>query len=296
MRSFNLKGVICAMVTPMDRHGDVDFAATAELIRFLIGHGVDGLFIGGTTGEGPLLSLDERMRLAECAIETAEGKAVTIVHTGCQNTRDAVQLTRHAAAIGVDATAAITPYFYTYSDEEIATHYLSLAQVAPDVPLLIYCFPGSAKNDVTPKVFARVCEEAPNIVGIKYSGNCFVRVVDYIEAGGENGFVYTGEDRFLLASLVMGGSGFVSGCAAVFPEPYQRLYRAFLDGRLEEARTLQELVRYLAAAVDYGQVAHLKAALDLRGLHGGHVRAPLRPLSQSERRQLGLRLRELDLL
>jgi dihydrodipicolinate synthase/N-acetylneuraminate lyase len=296
MPTFALKGVICAMITPMDEDGDVDLVATAELVRFLSERHMDGVFIGGTTGEGPLLSLDERKRLVDCAVEAAQEQIVTIFHTGCQNTRDAVKLTRYAVAAGADATTAITPYFYTLADEEITAHYLALAEAEPEAPLLLYCFPGNAKNDITPEVFARLRAQAPNVVGIKYSGDNFVRIQDYIMAGGPTCYVYAGDDRLLLAALRAGGSGPVSGCAGIFPELYRNLYDAFVAGRSEEAERYQELVRRLAAAVSYGQIALIKAALEMRGLHKGPVRAPLGQPSPTDLQRLQDQLAELDLL
>ncbi len=295
MPTFVLKGVICAMITPMDEYGDVDLVATAKLIRFLSDHHVDGVFIGGTTGEGPLLSLDERKRLVDCAVEAAQGQIVTIFHTGCQNTRDAVELTRYAVAVGVDATTAVTPYFYTLADEEITAHYLALAEAEPEVPCLLYCFPGNAKNDITPEVFARLRALAPNIVGIKYSGDNFIRIQDYITAGGSTCHVYTGDDGLLLAALRAGGSGPVSSCAGIFPELYRNLYDAFVAGRSEEAERYQDLVGRLAAAVKYGQVALIKAALQMRGLRTGPVRAPLGQPSPTDHQRLQHQLAELDL-
>ena len=294
MPTFGLKGVICAMITPMNERGDIDPVATAKLVRFLSDYHVDGAFIGGTTGEGLLLSLDERKRLVDCAVEAAQGQIVTFFHTGCQNTRDAVELTHYAVAAGAGATTAVTPYFYPLADEEIIAHYLALAEAEPEAPLLLYCFPGSAKNDITPEVFAQLRAEAPNIVGIKYSGDNFIRIQDYIAAGGSTCYVYTGDDRLLLAALRAGGSGPVSGCAGIFPELYRNLYDAFAAGRSEEAERYQELVRRLAAAVRYGQVAFIKAALEMRGLHKGPVRAPLGQPSPTDLQCLRDQLAELD--
>jgi dihydrodipicolinate synthase/N-acetylneuraminate lyase len=296
MTIFRLRGVICAMVTPMNESADLDLTATAEMIRFLAEYDVDGVFISGTTGEGPLLSLDERKRLVDCAVEAAQGQIATLFHVGCQNTRDAVKLTRYAVSVGVDAITAITPYFYSLSDEEIVAHYLAIAEAEPDIPLLLYCFPGNAKNDITPKVFARICAQAPNVVGIKYSGSDFGRIKDYIRVGGPSCMVYTGDDRLLLAALRAGGSGPVSGCAGICPQLYRNLYDAFLANRSAEAEKCQETVRKLAAAVGYGQVALIKNALHMRGLRTGPVRGPLGESSAVRLRQLRDHLAELGLL
>ena len=286
MAKFDLRGIICPIVTPLDAAGDLDRDATRRLVRFLIEQRIDAVFAGGTTGEGPLLSLDERKQLAECVAEAAEGRITVIIHTGCQNTRESRELARHAAAIGADATAAITPYFFTFSEDEVGRHYLALAEAAPDLPLLLYAFPGNAKNDVSPALLARLRERAPNIVGIKYSGDNLERVQDYIQAAGEGGRVYTGNDSLMLSGLLLGTSGAVSGLAAPFPEALRELYDAFSAGRWPEARRAQSRVRRLARVLGYGRPAHLKAALAMRGLPGGPVRAPMADLDEAGRAAL----------
>jgi 4-hydroxy-tetrahydrodipicolinate synthase len=294
--SFDVHGLICPIVTPMNREEEPDLGATTQLVEFLIAHHIDAVFVGGTTGEGPLLSLDERQRLSECVVDAARGRITVIIHTGCQNTRDSQTLTRHAAHIGADATAAITPYFFTFTDDEVAAHYQALAEAAPDLPLLLYAFPGNAKNDVHPELFARLRERAPNIVGIKYSGSSLNRVQEYIQAAGNTGYVYTGDDGLLLAGLMLGTSGGVSGCCGPFPELLCQLYDAFDCSQWSEARQAQSRVRRLAQAVGYGRPAHLKAALEFRGLRAGAVRAPLCSLSQVERAALQRELVALGLL
>lgn len=106
-------GVICAMVTPFDAKGCVDFGATRQLVDFLLSHGVDALVPGGTTGEGMLLNLEERKALCEVVVEHVAGRAPVIVHTGCITTVDTIHLTSHAKSVGATAAAIITPYFYT---------------------------------------------------------------------------------------------------------------------------------------------------------------------------------------
>jgi dihydrodipicolinate synthase/N-acetylneuraminate lyase len=280
--TFDVHGLICPMVTPLNHEQDLDLEATRRLVQFLIEHRIDAVFVGGTTGEGPLLSLDERRRLAECVVDVAQARITVIIHTGCQNTRDSQELTRHAASIGAHATAAITPYFFAYSDDEIGGHYLALAEAAPDLALLLYAFPGNAKNDVSPELLFSLRERASNIVGIKYSGNSLERVQEYIQAAGDTGYVYTGNDSLLLSGLLLGTSGAVSGLSAPFPESLRRLYDAFAASRWSEARQAQTLVRHLARTLAYGRPAHLKAALELRGLRAGPVRAPMMDLSPAE--------------
>lgn len=284
------------MVTPFDKAGDIDRQGVGDLVHHLCSHGVDGVFVGGTTGEGPLLSQEERKRLAEFCVDAADGYAKVIVHTGCISTRDSIDLACHAESIGANAIAAITPYFFTFGDDEIAKHYLTLAGAVPELPLLLYCFPGNAKHDISAEAFAALRARAPNIVGIKYSGSSFGRIQEYIDAAGPDGYVHTGDDGLMLAALLAGASGPVSGTAGPFPELFRSLYDAVATHSLAEAQRLQKVIRKLVPALAYGQPAVLKAALELRGLRVGLPRAPFDTLSASEMVQLEARLQELGLL
>lgn len=296
MKEFDRPDTVCAMVTPLDRRGDVDLGATADLVCYLVDQGVRGLLIGGTTGEGPLLSIEERQRLTEQVVQVARGRLCVVVQTGCMTTSDAVSLTHHAATAGADATAAITPYFYLLSEKEIVAHYLALARAEPDLPMFLYCFPAAARNDIAPQVYARLRGETANILGLKYSGGDFVRLEEYLAAGGPSGLVYVGEDRFLLAALMVGACGPASGAAAIHPKPYLALLRAYLAGQIDEAQRHQHTIGQLAALVGYGRVALIKAAMELRGLRVGSVRAPLKPATPAERARLAATLQALGLI
>jgi dihydrodipicolinate synthase/N-acetylneuraminate lyase len=296
VRTFSVRGLICPLVTPMDRQGRLDLPATIDLIEFLVQHNVSGAFVAGTTGEGLLLSLVERKELAECVIDAVRGRIAVIVHAGCSNTGDSVELARHALSCGADAIAAITPYFFSYSDGEILAHYLALAGAVPELPLLLYCFPANARNDISPELFGRLQGEAPSIVGIKYSGSQIDRLQGYVDAAHPGSHVYSGDDGLMLQALRLGASGPVSGCSVPFPEPFRELYSAYVAGDVAASERWQLLVRSLAGVLGYGRPAYLKAALEMRGLRAGPVRPPLAELSLPERMQLKAQLQELGML
>ena len=121
--SFKVKGVIVPLLTPFDEQGKVHTTATRQLIEFLIERGIHGLFPGGTTGEGPLLTIQERRQLAETVVEAVDGRVPVIVHTGAITTAETLQLTQHAQAIGAQAAAMIPPYYYHHSDEALFRHF-----------------------------------------------------------------------------------------------------------------------------------------------------------------------------
>ena len=159
--SLRIKGVIVPLLTPFDERGALDTAAVARLVDFLIARGVHGLFPGGTTGEGPLLSTDERRALAEAVVRAADGRVPVIIHTGAITTHEAVTLTRHAQECGADAAALITPFYFHYSDDALFRHFATVCEAAPDFPIYLYNNPGVTGHVIDADLVARLVRRIP---------------------------------------------------------------------------------------------------------------------------------------
>ena len=146
-------GIVPAMATPLKADGyTVNFDALSDLAEFLIAAGVNGLFVGGTTGEGILLNENQRVEIHERAAEAAKGRVAFIVHVGANTTAASAVLAKHAESIGADAIAAVTPYYYQIHDEALLDYYRALAAAAPSTPLLAYDIPHLAVNSVGPEL------------------------------------------------------------------------------------------------------------------------------------------------
>jgi len=285
------------MLTPFDDDDRVDLPRTRQLVDFLLDHGVHGLMVGGTTGEGMLLSLEEREHLCEAVVEHVGGRAPIIAHTGCIGTADTLRLTRHAASAGATAAAMIVPYFYSFDVVSLLGHYLTVAASVPDFPLFIYAFPDNARNDIGPDLLQKLRTEAPNILGVKSTNRELIRFQEYIEVGGEGFLAFNGVDGLMLPALALGADGQVSGNANVFPEVFRELYEAFVQGDMERARDQQRLVNHIRRAFRDGRhPSYLKAGLALRGIPAGRVRKPMRELTSQEADQLTHDLRALGLV
>jgi dihydrodipicolinate synthase/N-acetylneuraminate lyase len=292
-----IHGVVCPIVTPFDASGRVDLAATREVLDFVISRGVHAVFPAGTTGEGLSLTLEEREALCTAAVEHVAGRIPVIMHTGCITTADTIELTRHARSVGATAVAIIPPFFYTFDDESLASHMLSVALAVPDLPIFLYAFPENAKNDISPALLKRLLEGAPNIVGIKVSSGNLLRMQEYIRIGGNGFAVLCGMDGLMLAALSVGACGQVSSHANAFAEPYLALYDAFMVGNWALARQQQQLIDQVRLVLQDGlHPAYFKAALSLRGVPGGRVRPPMREIGPEELQAMTQGLRELGLL
>ncbi len=274
---FALHGVIVPIVTPFNQAGELDIAALDPLIDFLVARGVAGLFPAGTTGEGFLLTMSERRSLAEGVVAAAAGRVPVIIQTGAPTTEAALDLTRHAQAVGVDAAALIPPYVYHHSDEALFSHYVAVAEAVPELPILLYNFPAISNNMLHVGLVERIMAAAPNVVGMKDSSGSLETLTRLKAAAGDAFLAFNGGDGQVLMSVAMGLNGCVSGNANVVPELLVALYHTAAAGDMEQARRLQHRVNAVRDLLgDGSDLSLFKQMLGRRGIPVGDVRSPLR--------------------
>lgn len=258
-----LKGSLAAAVTPLrDGGAALDEDAIEPYVDFLAAPGrLDGLLALGTTGEGILLSLEERKRAARRFVEAGRGRLEVAVHCGAQTTADTVALARHAAEIGADAVAVIGPPYFAYDDEALYRHFAAAAEASGDLPFYLYEFKGRAGYSIPLSVVERLGDR---VAGLKVSNQPFEAVEPYLVEGLD---VFIGAESLVDAGLKRGAAGSVSGLAAAFPEGADPSRRAFLER--------------------FPFQAALKAVIALRGVPVHEdVRAPLRGLTPEERAEV----------
>lgn len=272
----SLRGAIAAAVTPLESGGaGLDEAAIGSMVAFLAGHGMDGVLVAGTTGEGVLLSLEERRRLTERFLAARPSGFAVAVHCGAQTTASTVALAEHARATGVDAVAVIAPPYFPLDDDEIFEHLLAAARAADPVAFYVYEFRARSGYAIPVPVIERLRAEAPNLVGMKVSDAPWESAEPYFLEGLD---VFVGSEPLVLRSLAAGGAGAVSGLAAAFPE----IVSSLVHERSEEAHTKVSLLRERLNGIPFH--AAMKQVLVARGVPvGGSVRAPLRGLTAAER-------------
>ena len=270
-----LKGALAAAVTPLRDHGEaLDEDAFGPYVAFLEAGGLDGILALGTTGEGILLSPDERKRAAGLFIDATSGDFDVAVHCGAQTTAETVALARDAAEQGADAVAVIGPPYYPLDDESLVRHFAAAAEACRPMPFYLYEFRARTGYSIPLSVVERVRELAPNLAGLKVSDQPFDEVEPYLVEGLD---VFVGAESLVLEGLERGAAGAVSGLAAAFPELVARLVRE-REGDVGETRAMLERFPFQAA---------LKLCLAQRGLPVREdVRAPLRTLAADERTEL----------
>jgi dihydrodipicolinate synthase/N-acetylneuraminate lyase len=270
-----LRGTLAAAVTPLRDDGDaLDESAFAPYIEYLEQGGLDGILALGTTGEGILLSLEERMRSAELFIDAASDRFAVAVHCGAQTTADTVALAAHAAELGAAAVAVIGPPYYAFDEEALVAHFAAAAQACRPLPFYLYEFRARCGYSIPLSAIERVRESAPNLAGLKVSNRSFEDIEPYLIEGLD---VFVGAEQQLLKGLERGAVGAVSGLAAAFPELVARLVRE-RSGDAGEVRAVFERFPFQAA---------MKICLGHRGLPiREDVRHPLRRLTPEERTEL----------
>jgi dihydrodipicolinate synthase/N-acetylneuraminate lyase len=274
-----IKGALAAALTPLrDGGAALDEDAFRPYLDFLVEGGLDGILALGTTGEGILLSVDERKRAAELFIAASEKRLQIAVHCGAQTTADTVALVEHAAAAGSDAIAVIGPPYFRLDADALCEHFRKAAAACPQVPFYLYEFEATSGYPIPLEVIARLRSEAPNLSGLKVSDSPFDKVEPYLIEGLD---VFVGAEALLADGLAAGAAGAVSGLAAAFPREVAGVVR---NPSREGAAKLGEL---RAGIERFPRHAALKiVAARARVPIREDVRAPLRGLTDAEREEL----------
>lgn len=277
MKAIELKGIIPPIITPMHEDESINAAELRRQVDRIIENGVHALFPFGTNGEGYILTAKEKQLVLETVIEQCNGRVPVYAGTGCISTRETIEQSRMAQAAGADVLSIITPSFATASQDELYTHYKTVAE-AVDMPIVLYNIPARTSNALAPGTVARLAE-IDNIVGVKDSSGNFTNILGYIGAGKKktNGKFYTlsGNDQLIIWTLLAGGTGGIAGCANVYPHTMASIYDLFMEGRIEEAKAANDSIQSFRDCFKYGNPNTIvKTATRLLGYDVGPCRAP----------------------
>jgi 4-hydroxy-tetrahydrodipicolinate synthase len=279
MSQSRFRGVFPALITPF-RDGAVDEAAFVRLVERQVEGGVHGLVPAGTTGESATLSHDEHRRVVELCVKTAAGRVPVIAGAGSNSTAEAIELTRHAKAVGADAVLMVTGYYNRPSQEGLFRHYEAVS-AAVDMPVVVYNVPGRTAVDVSNETLARVAKLA-NIVGVKDATGDVSRVSQQKLLCGEDWVLLSGDDPTALGYMAHGGHGCISVTSNVAPKACAEFFDACLAADYERARTLQaRLIRLHKALFLDASPAPTKFALAELGLCSEEARLPIAPCSDA---------------
>ena len=276
-------GIFPAFYACYDAQGRVSPEAAGALARHLLEKGVKGLYVGGSSGECIYQSVAERKTTLEAVMEAVGGKLTVIAHVACNNTADSRELAAHAQRLGVDAIAAIPPIYFKLPPDAIAKYWNDISDAAPDTDFIIYNIPQLAGVALTLPLL-REMKKNPRVIGVKNSSMATQDIQMWLDEGV---IVFNGPDEQLIAGLATGAIGGIGGTYAAMPELYNRIFRLYQEGKMEEARIVQNeccRIIYKICEAKGNMYAGLKEILRLRGGPDvGSVRAPLLGLFDGDR-------------
>ena len=287
-------GLFTALITAFDDKGRVDVERMSGLVRFQISKGVDGLYPCGSTGLGPMLSLDERKAVAEAVLGEASGKVPVVVQVGCADTASSIELAKHAERAGATAVASLTPYYYKPGDKAIFKHFEAISK-SVDIPAFAYNIPQFTGNSLLPTAVAAMAKSG-TIAGIKDSSRDFLNFIDLLDAVPEDFIVMNGTEEYGLSALMSGADGLVSGGASALPELFRSLVAAQREASYSEALAVQKTVLKVKDAVKSGPISAYYEILRERGIECGKPRAPFLPTETSEAKRIVDELKLLHLI
>lgn len=287
-RTANLISAVPTLFTP---GGSLDLAATRTAYEQLAEHPIDAVFVGGTTGEFVTLTDAERLDLCAVAGE-AFGPDRTFWHVGAASAHQAAALTRAAVGRGARLLAALTPHYFAATESALLTYYERVVASAADAPVYGYLFPARTTTQVSPQLLVQLV--GTGLAGVKISGQPYAVVAEYVDALRDADLpVYSGGDGDFADVVDRGAAGVVSGVSSVLPGPFLAVRDALRDGDHDALPAAVARSHRAIAATQHGDLAHLKAVLELRGLPAGGLRAPLDVISPQARAQLAAAVSDL---
>jgi 4-hydroxy-tetrahydrodipicolinate synthase len=297
MIKFVPKGIIPAMVTPMDEKGRINESSLRKLTNHLIDGGVHGLFPVGSQGEFFSLTFEEKKAIIRIVVDETRGRVPVYAGTGAVTTREAIETTKMAQDLGVNAVSVITPYFLVPSQKELIAHYTAVAKACPNLPILLYSNPDRTQ---VPFPISTVLELAAidNIIGIKDSSGDMSMTGEYIRlTRGMNFHVLMGRDTLIYAALCYGAAGSICATGNVDPRVPVEIYEAFIAGDHKRALEAQYSLAPLRIAFGLGTFpVVVKEALTMIGIDAGPAILPVGPMTPENREKLRKVIADMGML
>ena len=278
MQKNKYQGVIPAFYACYDEEGKVSAERARKLARHLVNKGVQGLYVGGSSGECIYQEKEERMEILEAVMSEVKGECIIIAHVACNNTHESCQLAAHAESLGVDAIASIPPIYFHLPEYAIAKYWNDISAAAPNTDFIIYNIPQLAGVALTPSLF-REMRKNPRVIGVKNSSMPTYDIEIFLREGGENIVVFNGPDEQFVAGRSIGAAGGIGGTYAAMPELFLKMDQLVREGKSAESMPIQHEVNAIIeqlCSCRGNMYATIKEVLRINeGLQLGSVRAPM---------------------
>ncbi|RKR54808.1 N-acetylneuraminate lyase [Yokenella regensburgei] len=233
----NLRGVMPALLTPFDEQQRLDKESLRRLVRFNIEQGIDGLYVGGSTGEAFVQSLSEREAVLEIVAEEAKGKVALIAHVGSVSTAESQQLAHAASRYGFDAVSAVTPFYYPFSFEEHCEHYRAIIDSADGLPMVVYNIPALSGVKLSLEQISTLVT-LPGVGALKQTSGDLYQM-EQIRRAHPDLVLYNGYDEIFASGLLAGADGGIGSTYNIMGWRYLNIVKALKEGDIATAQRLQ---------------------------------------------------------
>ena len=280
------EGVIPAFYACYDDQGEISPERVRALVEYFLVKGVQGLYVNGSSGECIYQSVADRKLILEEVMAVAKGKLTIIAHVACNNTKDSMELARHAESLGVDAIATIPPIYFRLPEYSIAQYWNAISAAAPHTDFVIYNIPQLAGVALTSSLYKEMLKNE-RVIGVKNSSMPVQDIQIFAALGGEDHLVFNGPDEQFLGGRLMGARAGIGGTYGAMPELFLKLNQLIADKELERAKELQFTINTIIGkltAAHGNMYSVIKEVLKINeNLNIGSVRSPLTPVTDADR-------------
>lgn len=287
----NFKGILSALLTPFDENNNVNEKALRDLVEFNLKNGIQGFYVGGSTGESMVMTAEERKTVFRVVAEQVNGRVPIIAHVGAISTDAAIDMAKYAEELNYDAISAVAPFYYSFSYEAIKQYYTDIVS-SVNLPMIIYNFPNSGGFAFTADKAAEVFKDS-RFIGIKHtSADMFA--LQQFKTISDDILVFNGFDETLMAGLAMGADGAIGSTYNFMGHKFLKIKALFDEGKVKEAQEEQNKANeIISAMIPYGVFQCEKAILTEMGIDMGPCRRPFLPLSDEGKAEMKIIAKKL---
>ncbi len=285
------EGIMPALLTPLNSDNKtVNESAARQLIDLLLNQGANGFYILGGTGEGLVMSAEDRKEMCEIVVDHVKGRKPVINHIAAVNLNEAVDLAKHAEKTGADAIAGIPPVFFAYSEDDLYNYYKKLASNV-NIPLIIYYHPGAQKK-MSAELIARIFE-IDNVTGVKWSSPDLFELMKLKDITNGQMNIINGPDELLISGLSAGADAGIGSTYNVMLPDYVKLYDFFKKGDIPSAQQTQYKVnRVINVICKYGVIPAVKQMAEFMGINAGNATYPMTHYTDIQKERFRKELKE----
>ncbi|KRE66698.1 N-acetylneuraminate lyase [Paenibacillus sp. Soil750] len=297
--SKSFRGIFTALLTPMFENGDIDFQSLARLVEHQIKQGIHGFYVGGSTGEGFILTSEERQQVLEAVVKAAAGRVTIIAHVGNISTRESIKLAKHAELQGIDAVSAVVPFYYKVTMKEIREHYEAI-MAAVSLPMIVYHFPGATGVNLSMDFYEEMSRN-PQCIGVKFTSLNLFEMQQIRARCGQDFLIYNGHDEVYTGGAYAGADGAIGSTFNMMPGLFAEMFKIISSAEQPPMADLQamqaEANELIAHMIQFDVIAYEKYMLYLQGvLSTPTVRQPLKQFTAAERERIEQYYAQSDVL